>query len=270
VRPADETPATVAARIAAAHRTLEAMKARGLKPSPRTYSSLISLLGRAGDWEGALRTARTLGCDPDVHVFNAAISACARAGRFDEATDVLIDMDAINVRRDVVTYNILLATYPRAELPGVLRDMRARGIKPARMTYAIRIDGARDDPAAVLGILQELRDGPLGRPDKLVAAAARKAADALAASDAPAESVDDFRAKLREFGIAPSAPYSVPRRRRRNLQAVGGVSSGGAGRDDDDDADHEEMSSPLFDVGDHVDSSSAEQSGGSRAAVHAT
>ena len=52
------------------------------------YSSLISALGRAGEWQQACAIFRRMelaGIDADVVCYNSIISACARGGSWEQA-----------------------------------------------------------------------------------------------------------------------------------------------------------------------------------------
>jgi pentatricopeptide repeat protein len=48
---------------------------------------------------------------PNVHVYNSAISACARCKLWQKGLDLFKEMDAVGVKRDVVTYNAVLGEY---------------------------------------------------------------------------------------------------------------------------------------------------------------
>ena len=45
---------------------------------------------------------------PNVHVYNSAISACARCKLWKKGLDLFMEMDKVGIKRDVVTYNAVL------------------------------------------------------------------------------------------------------------------------------------------------------------------
>jgi pentatricopeptide repeat protein len=45
---------------------------------------------------------------PNVHIFNSAISACARCNLWEKGYDLFKEMEQAGVPRDVVTYNAVL------------------------------------------------------------------------------------------------------------------------------------------------------------------
>lgn len=69
----------------AARTFMAAMAAEhGVKPNKRSYAELISACARAGEFEEAIaafKTMREHGVTPDIVLFSALITACANAGR---------------------------------------------------------------------------------------------------------------------------------------------------------------------------------------------
>ena len=45
---------------------------------------------------------------PNVHIYNSAISACARCNLWEKGYELFQEMEAVGVKRDVVTYNAVL------------------------------------------------------------------------------------------------------------------------------------------------------------------
>ena len=45
---------------------------------------------------------------PNVHIYNSAISACARCNLWEKGYELFEEMDSIRVAKDVVTYNAVL------------------------------------------------------------------------------------------------------------------------------------------------------------------
>lgn len=48
------------------------------------------------------------GVAPNVHIYNSAISACARCNLWEKGHELFQEMDEVGVARDVVTYNAVL------------------------------------------------------------------------------------------------------------------------------------------------------------------
>ena len=48
------------------------------------------------------------GVSPNVHIYNSAISACARCNLWEKGYELFREMDEVRVTRDVVTYNAVL------------------------------------------------------------------------------------------------------------------------------------------------------------------
>lgn len=45
------------------------------------------------------------GIAPNVHIYNSAISACARSNLWERGYELYMEMDQAGVKRDVVTFN---------------------------------------------------------------------------------------------------------------------------------------------------------------------
>ena len=56
-----------------------------------------------------LREMQSAGVAPDVYCFSAAVSACARAAKCEEALALFDDMEAAGVAPNVVTYNAAIS-----------------------------------------------------------------------------------------------------------------------------------------------------------------
>ena len=48
------------------------------------------------------------GVSPNIHIYNSAISACARCGLWKKGLELFNNMERVDVKRDVVTYNAVL------------------------------------------------------------------------------------------------------------------------------------------------------------------
>jgi pentatricopeptide repeat protein len=51
------------------------------------------------------------GVRPNVHIYNSAISACARCKLWKKGFELFREMDSVGIKRDVVTYNAVLGEY---------------------------------------------------------------------------------------------------------------------------------------------------------------
>ena len=56
-----------------------------------------------------LAEMKTAGLKPNVITYNAAISACEKGGRADEALKLLAEMKTAGLEPDVITYNAVIS-----------------------------------------------------------------------------------------------------------------------------------------------------------------
>eukprot|EP00611_Tribonema_gayanum_P029574 TRINITY_DN7957_c0_g1_i2.p1 TRINITY_DN7957_c0_g1~~TRINITY_DN7957_c0_g1_i2.p1 ORF type:complete len:566 (-),score=111.39 TRINITY_DN7957_c0_g1_i2:274-1971(-) len=82
------------------------------------------------------------GVQPNLHVYNSCISACAKAGQWKAALQLLEDMTTNRVQPDVITYGAALDALGRAgddqseKALGLLRGMSKHGIRPDLICYS--------------------------------------------------------------------------------------------------------------------------------------
>ena len=70
---------------------------------------------------------REEGVEPNTHIYNSAITACARCDMTDKALELFEDMGKRGLKQDVVTYNAVLdATCARQD---VARKLFQEGIR---------------------------------------------------------------------------------------------------------------------------------------------
>ncbi len=77
------------------------MSRRGLRPRDVAYCALITAHSMAGGPDAALAVRRRMareGAAASVHVYNALLAACDRAGRYEQALELLQAMK-LEVRR---------------------------------------------------------------------------------------------------------------------------------------------------------------------------
>ncbi|KAK9119931.1 hypothetical protein Scep_018024 [Stephania cephalantha] len=105
--------------------------------SPRAYSAVFTVLGRAGLGEELMVSFRNLPAKKqfrDVRVYNSAISGLSFAGRFDEAWEVYEAMETNNIKPDHVTCSILLTVMRRSgrnakDAWDFFERMKGKGVK---------------------------------------------------------------------------------------------------------------------------------------------
>ncbi|CAE7888035.1 unnamed protein product [Symbiodinium necroappetens] len=91
----------------------DGLGAQRLLCDPKAWSVRISALGAASRWQDALDFLAQVQPSADIVVFNAAIAACGKAGRWSQAQKVLQDAMHLNLTPDIVTWNTMLAAWAR-------------------------------------------------------------------------------------------------------------------------------------------------------------
>ena len=95
---------------------LEQMRLVGVQPNVIVYNAAISACEKGERPDEALKLLdemKTAGVMPDVITYSAAISACEKGGRTDEALELLAEMKAAGVMPDVITYNAAISACAR-------------------------------------------------------------------------------------------------------------------------------------------------------------
>ena len=83
---------------------------------------------------------REEGVEPNTHIYNSAITACARCDMTDKALELFEDMGKRGLKQDVVTYNAILdATCARQD---VARKLFQEGI--SKGYYSSSADSERN------------------------------------------------------------------------------------------------------------------------------
>ena len=95
-------------------------EARMVSPLSRAYTTTMATCGRARQWRAALELLRQMdqrGEPPDTHAYNAALGACARAGKMSEMGMLLREMKSGGRRcaPDTVSFTSLMDGYTRAK-----------------------------------------------------------------------------------------------------------------------------------------------------------
>jgi pentatricopeptide repeat protein len=98
--------------VAKAEAVLRAMRARGFRPRDYAYCGLIAAYSLGGDCASALAVRGRMaqdGAQATVHVYNALVAACERAGQFDRALELLRDMKREGLAPNGVTQQLMAA-----------------------------------------------------------------------------------------------------------------------------------------------------------------
>ncbi len=92
----------------------------GVPPNVVTYTTLVSLCARAGQWQEAMRIFRRMeaaGVRGDAMAYNSAITACAKGGAWQTAWAVFSGMRRAGVAPTTVSYNALISACERCSEP---------------------------------------------------------------------------------------------------------------------------------------------------------
>ena len=108
------------------------------KPTPaeREAAQRIAKHARARNWRAALDVLRGLESANAVH-FNAAIDACGKGGRWEEALSLLREMGSAGVRPDAFSFSSAISAQAKApdgwrRALALLRLMHMLGLDPSR------------------------------------------------------------------------------------------------------------------------------------------
>ncbi|XP_065877198.1 pentatricopeptide repeat-containing protein At3g13150-like [Euphorbia lathyris] len=110
---------------------------------------LILLYGRAGMFEHAHKLfdeMTELKCERTVRSFNALLSACIDAGKYDKLEEILRDFpDKLGITPDVISFNTLIKGYfemgKQDSALLVLDEMEKRGMEPDLITFNTLLNG---------------------------------------------------------------------------------------------------------------------------------
>lgn len=135
------------------------MLQRELYPSVKIWSAVISRLGKSVDdsklaleffdeicelvEDGAndqITNSSLIAMRPDTGAYNAALNACATAGHVEKGVSLFRQMPSRGLTPDVLTFNILIKLYARAEqrteLRNVVEQMVQAGVEPDASTLS--------------------------------------------------------------------------------------------------------------------------------------
>ncbi|BDA45785.1 probable pentatricopeptide repeat-containing protein At1g63330 at C-terminar half [Coccomyxa sp. Obi] len=126
------------------HNWLQDFQASGVRHTPQSLTSLVQALGHTCLIEPMLDLIREAWNAPDlprpsIYASNAAIAACARVGRMQEALDLYRDMEREGLAADMHTYTSLIGGCAYTRQPALayelFEEMRQHGIQPNVYTY---------------------------------------------------------------------------------------------------------------------------------------
>lgn len=125
-----------------AMRCMSALRVTDVSPNIYVYSALISACAKGCDLGRAMAVFNDMqatGIAPDVVIYNILLSACEKGGDAHQAMAVFNDMQATGIKPDVITYSTLISACAKAGELGqamwVLGDMRGARIAPNVITY---------------------------------------------------------------------------------------------------------------------------------------
>ena len=136
------------------------LKKRGLLPTDRTYSSILSACGAAGPPAASTLDKIREEMDrrdvqPNTITTNALLSALSLCGRQEDATQIYLDMEKKHLEPDLYTFTGLLMTMSKDEsrgmaaAQGVWSEIEKAGLKPDlhcfNMMLQVLRDGGLDD-----------------------------------------------------------------------------------------------------------------------------
>ena len=143
-------------------------------PADRKAAQRISAHGRTANWRAALAELRSLEDANAVH-FNAAIDACGKSGRWEEALSLLREMASMPsdaMRPDAFSFSSAISAQAKApdgwrRALALLRAMRMHGLEPSRYCYnaAITVCGSGGEWRRALQLLSAMEDRPNPPPD---------------------------------------------------------------------------------------------------------
>ena len=126
---------------------LETMRSDGLSPDCKTYSAAMSACEKVGKWENALELFREMqshGIHPDAISYSAAIAACDKGHQWERALTLLDEMPSAGVEPDDITYASAICACARGgqwqKAIEMLDETRKQGLRPNLIAYTMSID----------------------------------------------------------------------------------------------------------------------------------
>jgi len=123
---------------------------------------------RRGDWEACLTVLDAARAEHTggllARSLHAASLACSRAGQWETAQELVLELEATGLKPRIDAYNAVIRAAGRARQPAaavaLLGRMREAGTEPNAVSYACAIEGLREarDHAGCVAMLQSMRD----------------------------------------------------------------------------------------------------------------
>lgn len=150
---------------------------RGLTPDAHCCSSLIKAYGMKKQADKALEVVRMmleLGVAPDLVTYNAAMDACEKGNKPQEALKLFREeLPKRGLAPDIFTYTVLINLHGKrgelAEALALFEEAVARGLQPELPAFTAVIKAAvkKDDMATALALLRRVFDAGLSPDTRL-------------------------------------------------------------------------------------------------------
>ena len=180
------------------------MEAHGPAPDDRTYNAAITVCSSACRWQEAMRLLDTMPVRPTAFSYNLTIKACSEAGKPELASSLLVRMRKAGVPPDTVSCATVITAWAREGEPDkaleCLEEMRRRGPSPDLVCYNAAISALEKSErgAAARQLLQEM-DARRVRPNDVSYSAT---ISACAKAHMCEEALELLR-EMRRVGLSP-------------------------------------------------------------------
>ncbi|XP_047325676.1 pentatricopeptide repeat-containing protein At1g77360, mitochondrial [Impatiens glandulifera] len=109
------------------------------RPDWKTYCILLQGWGRAPNLPKAREIFSQMDCDPDIVTYGVMVDILSKAGRVDEAVEIVKDMDSRGCKPTSYIYSVLVHTYGLdnriQDAVDIFIEMESNGIKPDVVVY---------------------------------------------------------------------------------------------------------------------------------------
>lgn len=113
----------------------------GCDPDIVTYGIMVDILCRAGRVDEALQIVKDMNCKPTSFIYSVLIHTYGIENRIEDAIDTFLEMEQNGTRADVAVYNALIGAFCKANklknVYKVLNEMNCKGIPPNSRTLNI-------------------------------------------------------------------------------------------------------------------------------------
>ena len=192
----------------------------------KVTASLLKMSGNFSTTMKLFRAVQQAGIQPSVITYNAAISACDKAGRSDEALGLFTELSDLarrdpSIKPDVVTYNATISMLGKAGRPDdalrLLNELKHLAVddpsmRPTLISYtaAISACGRSGRATEALSLLAELKQQATGdrsmRPNNITYNAAIAACAKAGRADSALDLLEEMKAlAFRDRSMRPNA-----------------------------------------------------------------